>query len=243
MDWALLFLFTLLAYFVKAITGFGDALVMSSLFSFVVPNSVTSPVSLLLSFPANLIMAFKERKNLSLKIIVPFSLFMFIGILPGTFLLTHMPNRIIKSILGIVIIAVAVNMMFSDSKAKKVKQNPLLSLIAGIISGLLCGLFGIGALLAAYMSRSADNRYLYRGNLCCIFLVENIFRIIVYAAAGIFNGHIFLTTAVIIPAALLGLFNGMKTDKKLKNETVKKAVLCLLIASGAVLLVNNAIFY
>lgn len=45
-----LFISTLFAYFTKGITGFGNTLVMGSLFSFVVSNRLTTPVDLLFGF-------------------------------------------------------------------------------------------------------------------------------------------------------------------------------------------------
>lgn len=75
-----LFISTLFAYFTKGITGFGNTLVMGSLFSFVVSNRLTTPVDLLFGIPTNTYMAWKERKNISLKIVIPLSLMLLAGI-------------------------------------------------------------------------------------------------------------------------------------------------------------------
>lgn len=242
MEYALLFLFTFIAYFVKAITGFGDTLVMNSLFSFTVPNSVTTPVNLLLSIPANAAMTVKNRKNLSLKIILPLSLTLFIGVLPGTFLLTHMSSWVLKAVLGFVLILLALEMLTRKADPNA-KANPAVMVAVGILSGLLCGLFGIGALLAAFISRTTDTKSRYRGNLCCIFLLENIFRFFVYLSTGVFTASIFKLTAIVLPAMALGLLVGAKADVKLKETTVKKATIYLLMISGAFLCVQNLLFH
>lgn len=51
-----------LAYFVKGLAGFANTLVFSSIVSFQAPNRITAPVDLLLGFPANIYMTWRERK-------------------------------------------------------------------------------------------------------------------------------------------------------------------------------------
>ena len=46
-------------------------------------------------------------------------------------------------------------------------------------------------------------------------------------------------TFLMAPAAALGMYIGTKLDTGLKEETVKKATIYLLIVSGAVLLIKN----
>ena len=61
-----LFIITLLAYFVKGLTGFGNTLVMNSLLSLFKENRFITPIDLMLSIPTNTYMAWK---NLALLII------------------------------------------------------------------------------------------------------------------------------------------------------------------------------
>ena len=56
--------------------------------------------------------------------------------------------------------------------------NEFMLVLIGIISGLLCGLYGVGALLAAYVSRVAENSHEFKANICVVFVVENTIRII-----------------------------------------------------------------
>lgn len=234
-----LFVFTLLAYFVKAVTGFGDTLVMSALFSFLVPNTLTTPVNLLLSLPANAAVVYRERRSLSLRIVGPLSLMLLAGDIPGAFLLARLPARPVKSILGVVIVALAVWMIARRQAKSPAKPHPLLTLTVGVLSGLLCGLFGIGALLAAYLGRVTDDKSRFRGNLCCIFLLENLVRFVVYLLTGLLNIKVLLLTLLVLPASAIGLFAGMKADRRLDDRTVRAATLILLLVSGLFLTVQN----
>jgi uncharacterized membrane protein YfcA len=123
------------------------------------------------------------------------------------------------------------------------KTHPVLLVAIGVASGVLCGLFGIGALLVAYISRTTDSMGAFRANLCCVFLFENIFRLVIYCLTGIMTTQALLLSLILLPAAGIGLFIGIKVDMGLKPETAKKAVLALLAVSGTVLFVTNAFFH
>lgn len=239
-----LFISTLLAYFVKSITGFGNTLVMGSLFSFAVSNRLTTPVDLIFSIPTNIYIAWRERKNISLKVVIPLSLMLLVGIIPGTFFLRVGNDRILKSILGIVVVGMALEMLTRKPTKNETKKNsPIFLIIIGIISGILAGLYGIGALLVAYISRTTNNKSEFRANICCVFLVDNVFRLFLYLFTGILNKEIFILTLILSPAVILGMIVGVKVDSKMKEETVKKSVIALLIISGTVLLVKSLLFY
>ena len=50
---------------------------------------------------------------------------------------------------------------------------------------MLCGLFGVGALLAAYVSRVTDDMDAFKGNISAVFIVDGTFRIVLYSALGL----------------------------------------------------------
>ena len=108
-------------------------------------------------------------------------------------------------------------------------------MVIGILSGLLCGLYGIGALLAAYMSRVTENSSSFKGNLCVVFLIENTFRIVMYSVTGLLTAEVLQTAVMLVPAMVIGLFLGVQSSRRLREETVRKAVILLLILSGAAL--------
>ncbi|WP_315068508.1 sulfite exporter TauE/SafE family protein [uncultured Clostridium sp.] len=239
-----LFISALIAYFIKGITGFGNTLVMGSLFSFVISNKLTTPIDLILGIPTNIYIVWRERKNISRKIVVPLSLMLLCGIIPGTFLLKSGDDWLLKSIFGIIIICMAFEMLTKDSiKNKGDKNNPIFLAIIGVTSGILAGLYGIGALLVAYISRTTDNKNQFRANICCVFLVDNIFRFFLYWFTDILNKEVFLLALFLSPAVFLGMFIGVKVDSNMKEETVNKSVIALLIISGIVLIIKSLLYH
>ena len=117
--------------------------------------------------------------------------------------------------------------------------NEFMLVLIGIISGLLCGLYGVGALLAAYVSRVAENSHEFKANICVVFVVENTIRIILYVATGILTLSVLKQVVILIPFMLAAVFLGMKSSSVLNEKIIKKIVIVLLILSGIVLIINN----
>ena len=198
-----------------------------------------TPVELILGYPTNLVIAWKERRNTDYKIWLLPALLVCLGSIPGMLFLKSGDAQYIKIFFGIIVIGLGVEMLFREYKIKQRKSSKLVLFIIGALSGLLSGLYGVGALLAANMSRTTKDSSSFRGNICVVFIVENTFRIIVYIILGIINKEIFVKAVLLIPFMALGLAGGMLSSKFMPEKTGKMLVIIMLIISGAVLVINN----
>lgn len=237
MEWWILA--TICAFFVKGLCGFANTLVFSTILSFGNNNINISPVELILGYPTNIIVTWKERKSINWKVCVPLALLVLLGNIPGIFLLKNVDTQIVKIAFGFVIIGIGLEMFFRERQSRKLKQSKLLLGLIGLLSGILCGLYGIGALLAAYIGRVTDNSSSFKANICFVFIAENTFRIIMYAAMGILTPEVLKQAVILVPFMLLGLFLGMRSGKILDEKLVKKLVIIMLIVSGGALVWNN----
>lgn len=230
---------TVCAFFVKGLCGFANTLVFTTILSFGNNNINISPVELLLGYPTNAIMAWKERKSIKWNICIPLAILVILGSIPGILFLKNADTGIVKIIFGIVIIFIALEMILREFQTKKTKQSKVVLTIIGILSGLLCGLYGVGALLGAYVNRVTDDSHAFKANICVVFLVENTFRIILYAIWGIIKFDILKQAVILVPIMLVGLGLGMMSSKVLDEKMVKKLVIIMLIVSGIALIINN----
>ncbi len=243
-----LFIFAaLLAYFIKGLCGFANTLVFSTVLSFGMNNVNISPMELLLGYPSNLIITWKERRSINWKFCLSLSALVIAGNLPGVFLLKNADSQSVKLFFGLVITGIGLEMLSRELPRRKkqtLSDSPsgasrLGLLFIGLLSGLLCGLYGIGALLAAYISRITTNSSSFKGNLCFVFFAENTFRIIVYLASGIITLQTLRSAASLAPFMAVALFLGMKSGRFLDEKLVKKLVIVLLIFSGISLILKN----
>lgn len=225
------------AYFVKGLCGFANTLVFSTILSFSTNNVNISPVELVLGLPSNIMISYKERKSVQWKVCLPLSGLVLLGDIPGILLLKNTNTQVIKGIFGFVIIAIGVEMLLREYM-RKTKKSQLLLITIGILSGILCGLYGIGALLAAYMGRFTDNSSSFKGNLCIVFLIDNLFRLVMYGVTGIITLATLKQSVILFPFMALGLFLGMKGSSFLDEKKIKKLVIIMLILSGVSLIVT-----
>ncbi len=230
---------TLCAFFVKGLCGFANTLVFTSILSFGTDNINISPVELILGFPSNLIITIKERKSINLKICIPLSLLVLAGSLLGVFLLKNVDAALVKVICGAVIVLVGVEMLLRELLNKKTEGSKILLLLIGVVSGILCGMYGIGALLGAYLGRVTEDTRAFKANICMVFIVENTFRLFLYGIYGIITLEALKKAAILIPFMLVGLGLGMFSARFIDERVAKKIVVVLLIVSGMALFIGN----
>lgn len=229
----------LIAFFVKGLCGFANTLVFNTILSFENNNINITPVELLLGYPMNAILAWKERKSIRPQMCIPLATFVLIGCIPGVFFLKNIDVIFVKIIFGVVIISIGIEMLFREMRQQKVKPSSGILGLIGILSGFLCGLYGIGALLGAYVGRVTDDSKSFKANICVVFLVENTFRIILYIITGIITFDVVRKMVILLPAAGLGLSLGMFAGQAFDEKFVKKLVVVMLIISGISLVLQN----
>lgn len=230
---------TLMAFFIKGLCGFANTLVFTSILGFGVSNVNISPLELVLGYPTNVILTWKNRKNLNPKIFVPLSLLVLAGSIPGAVLLKNVNAQAVKIIFGVVVILVGIEMLLREVTDIKFKESKVVAGIVGLLAGVMCGLFGVGVVLAAYVSRITDSDGQFKANLSAVFIVDNTFRVILYTVMGVITAESMRMSGLLMPFMLIGLFAGMKSSQVLDEKLVKRLVIVLLIISGIVLIVKN----
>ena len=144
------------AYFIKGLCGFANTLVFTAILSFGSVNANISPIDLLLGYPANVILTWKNRKNLDPKVYIPLAVLVLAGSIPGAFLLKNVDARAIKLVFGVVVVALGADAF------QRVQQKTRTFLPAGagdhrcgsrgFVRSLWCGRF------AGRLRQSRDGR-------------------------------------------------------------------------------------
>ena len=230
---------TVVAYFIKGLCGFANTLVFTTVLSFGTPNVNISPIDLLIGYPTNLILTWENRKKLDSKVYLPLIALVIIGSIPGVFMLKNVNTSIIKLIFGVVVIVLGLEMLLREYSKNRGKSSKVLLAIIGVASGVLCGLFGVGALLAAYVSRVTDDSQSFKANISAVFIVDNTFRIILYSVLHILTLDTLKRCLILIPFVLIGLIAGMKCSSIINKNLAKKLTAVLLVISGISLVIKN----
>ena len=230
----------LCGYFIKGLCGFANTLIIGSILSFVKNNADISPVELLLGYPANSYMAWKFRREIDWHVALPLSAMSVLGSIPGAFILKNTDSRVIKIVFGAVVLLLALEMLLRLRRPVSGRPgNPVFLLLFALLSGVISGMFGIGAMLAAYVSRTAKESRSFKGTLGFVFFIDNSTRIILYSLTGVLGPENLKTAAMLMPFMLLAFAAGAKAAGKVSEKNAKKLVMLLLMISGASLIIQN----
>ncbi len=236
---ALWMLAVLIGYFVKGVAGIGNTLVVTSMMSYTRTNADITPVELLLCVPTNLTLAIANRKSIDWKLALPPLLMVLAGDALGVLLLAKVDAAAMKLVFGGVLVLLGIEALLRERRAGQERPHPALMTALGVAAGVLCGMFGVGALLAAYFARTTKDDAAYKGSMCMIFAVENAFRVAAYGVTGLLTAASWRNTAMLLPFMAAGLFLGMKCAGKINVRLMKRIVNLLLILSGISLLAAN----
>lgn len=233
------FLAAFLAFFVKGLCGFANTLVFTTALSFTTVNAAISPVELLLGYPSNAIIAYKERSAIRWRICLPLCVLVLAGSIPGVLFLKSADARLVKTVFGAVIVLIGLENLLRELHPAKAHQSGVILAVIGFLSGILCGLYGVGALLGAYLSRVTENSRAFKANLCIVFLADNSFRIVLYALWGLLTHDVLRRALLLAPCMLAGLWLGMRCSRVLDERIAKRVVVAALIVSGLALVISN----
>ena len=223
------------SYAIKGLCGFANTLVFTTIMSFGTANANISPIDLLMGYPANVVLAWNNRKSLDPKVYVPLSALVLAGSIPGALLLKNVDVRAIKLVFGVVVVLLGAEMLSQEYRKQQARASKLLLALIGVAGGALCGLFGVGALLAAYVSRVTDNTAAFKANISAVFIVDNTFR----SALHLLTLDTVKMALILAPFVLLGVFLGMKCSRRMDEKLVRKLMSVLLVLSGLSLILKN----
>ena len=240
MDIWLWMLAVLVGYFVKGIAGIGNTLVVTAAMAYTRTNAEITPVELLLCVPTNLLLAWQNRRHIDWKLTIPPLCMVLAGDVLGVLLLKNVNVDALKVVFGAVLIVLGCEMLWRELRGvAEQKPHPAVLWTLGISAGVLCGLFGAGALLAAYFARVTRDDKVYKGSMCMIFALENIFRVIVCSVTGLLTLETVRIAGILAIPMLIGLFAGMKLSGRMNARTMRIVIIVMLMVSGVPLLLTN----
>lgn len=228
-----------ISFFIKGLCGFANTLVFTSILSFGAANIEITPVNLLLGYPSNLIMAWRGRKMLRPRLVLPLGGLLIAGDLVGALLLKNVDIGAVRVIFGVMVTGLALQMLIRHFRPARKKDSPLVTVLIALFSGISCGLFGVAAMLVACVSRATDSTEAMKANFSAICAMDNSFRLILYIVMGIMTLSSLKTAAIQLPVALAGLYGGILCSGRLREDYVRILTILLLLISGIVLIAQN----
>lgn len=233
-----------LAYTVKGLIGFGNPLISAPILSMRLDNVVITPGTLLLDCPVNGYITWKNRRSFQWRKILPLMAANLCGVIPGTLLLRFSLPWVIKTVLGVVVVFLGLEMATRALRpAREGKDLLWLRLVVAFFSGICSGLFGINMFMVAFLQRTAKDYSEFKGSMCFLFFGENLFRLCTYAVNGLLTPDVLLFSAVSVPAAALAMLLAVRVGPRLDEGKLQKAAIVLFILGGVSIIVKSLLFH
>ena len=233
-----------LAYTVKGLIGFGNPLISAPILSMKLDNVVITPGTLLLDCPVNGYITWKNRRSFQWRKILPLLCANLCGVVPGTLLLRFSLPWIIKTVLGVVVVFLGLEMATRSIRPVRTgKDLPWLRLAVAFFSGVCSGLFGINMFIVAYLQRTAKDYSEFKGSMCFLFFGENVFRLCTYAVNGLLTTEVLAFGAVSVPAAALAMLLAGWLGPRLDEKKLQKAAIVLFLLGGVSIIVKSLLLH
>lgn len=227
------FFIQFLAFGIKGLVGFGNPLISGPLLSLQLNNVLITPGTLVLDCPVNAYITWKNRHSFCWQKILPLLLANLCGVIPGALLLRSSLPWVLKTLLGIVVTLLGVEMATRQLRPARPGRFPdWLRYVVALLSGICSGLFGINMFLTAYLQRTAKDYSEFKGSICFLFFGENLFRLCVYLVGGMLTREVWLFVAVSAPAAALAMLLAGYISPRLEEGKLQKAAIALFILGG-----------
>jgi hypothetical protein len=219
------------AYIIFAITGFGSTLVALPLLAHLLPLKFVIPVVVVLDCISSIRMGVKLRANLYKAEVLPLAPFMIVGMPGGVYFLINLPANVLLGALGVLVTVFGVSYVVKRGGGIRLARWTAAPL--GLFAGTASAAFGVGGPVYVFFltGRGATPDQI-RATMPVIFIFTTITRIALFAAAGLFTAEVLLTSALLLPVMILGLYAGNRLHLSLTREHVTRLIGALLAVSG-----------
>lgn len=229
------------ASYIQSVTGFGFGIFAMIFLPSLLMYTEANVLSTFLSTLTSVALAFVMRKKINWKNI----LFPILGCLISTYLavafIKTQKNETLTLLLGVALFALSVYFFFFSNKIK-IKPTWYSGLIAGILSGILGGMFSIGGPpVVIYYMQSEESSDSYLATISAYFILSGIISVGTKAAAGFFTLNVWIAIAVGFVGMAIGALIGKLTRDKTKPQSIKKLVYGFMAISGLANIVTSLI--
>ncbi|AFY71558.1 protein of unknown function DUF81 [Thalassoporum mexicanum PCC 7367] len=231
---------TFLAALVQGTVGFGSGLTAVPMLLYVIDIKAITPFVALLGFLINLTLCIYLRQHFNFRLLAPLLGGALLGIPFGIWFLHNAPEKLIRVILAIVMLAYvgyAILNRRRNNHQEPGKLNQKWGYPVGFGSGCLTGAFSTGGppiILWAMVQNWQKEEF--RGSMPAFYLCSGFFALIGYGWSGLITFDVMRLFLVSIPALLLGIWVGDRLSNKLDRDKFKLLVQVSLIVLAIMLI-------
>ena len=194
------------------------------------PQAVAMCSTLCLFTTASL--AIRLRQYINWRILAPCTVGYFLSLPIAIHLSVTLEKDLLMRLLGGFLILLSIYFITIGNRIR-IRPTTRNGLIAGLIGGILSGLFGIGGPpVVIYFLSSLNEKNPYMATLQTSLTITGIYALIVRAMNGLFTAEMVGQFAVGTAAFAVGSVIGYRILKRIPLELMRKLIYALMIVSG-----------
>ncbi|MCK5759151.1 MAG: sulfite exporter TauE/SafE family protein, partial [Clostridiales bacterium] len=188
---------------VQGIAGFGRALIAAPLIALFTPADETVVIMIMLGVVGALIMIIKTYRHLHIRRMLPMVAFGILGIIAGVQILSVIPVKELKIVMGVFIILSAV--ILATGFRIKIKNEKLAYSVAGFIGGLTNGAISFGGPpTVLFLQNQNEEKNVFRANLSFFFLIIGFVGSFYLFLNGMISGNLVAQAGILAIPTVLG---------------------------------------
>lgn len=226
MEYILIPLVSLAAFFLKGVTGTGTTTVVVAIGSLFIDPKLTVVLASFINIFGGMSMVKVDPVPLANRYWMPISGLMVAGSILGAVTLNIIPNQLFQLILGCAFLMTALWFLFRAPRPKKQLEPPIsanaMDLGVGTIAGFCGGFIGINAPpLVLHFSRALDKRQLRR-LLVLIFIPAAMAQTATFAVNGLLDKQVMIWGLLMLPALPAGVWLGNRTFHHISEHMFRR---------------------
>jgi len=220
--------------------GFGESLIAVPLLALWLPLNVAVPLSVLVSVTIAGVVVVQDWRKIHFRSAGGLIFYTLIGIPLGIWLMQSADERIVKVILGLIIIIFSIYLLIGK-RLSELKTNSFPWLFGcGFLAGILGGAYGLnGPPLVIYGAKKRWSAQHFRATLQGYFLIASMIGIIGYWLAGLLVPSVIRYYLFSIPVLLPAVLIGRMINHRLHGDKFFRYVYVVLLGIGTFLMVKS----
>jgi uncharacterized membrane protein YfcA len=224
-----------LATFARTTLGFGDALIAMPLLALVVEMKLASPVVALASALNAFLILARDWKSLEIRQARGLILIALCGIPLGAWLLQEGDDRLLKAILGTVVLGFGIWSLRNPAMPQL--KSPWWNFPFGLSAGILGGAYNTaGPPLVIYAALKRWPPDVFRVILQAYFLPAGLLIVALHGYHGRITGDVLKTFALTLPSLAVAFIVGRRFADRIPEDRFRKIVYVALLFLGGLLI-------
>ena len=220
-----------LCAFIRSAISFGDALLAIPLLGMIMSLSTASPVVALAGLVMSLSILVANQEMVDFPSAWRLIVASLIGIPFGVLLLHYAPERVVKCLLGLVLVVYGVYSLITPALPHL--QHEKYAFPFGFIAGILGGAYNTsGPPVVIYGTLRRWSPDYFRATMQCYFLFTYLATIVGHGVAGLLTPLVIELFLWALPGVALGMYWGGKVHRMIPRRVFSRVLFSILVVIG-----------